>query len=258
MVAAALTYSQQATSSETTPRIDKISKAGELRVCIWPEYFSISYTNQKSGKLQGIDIDLANEFAKDIGVHPRFIKTHFGRFMDDLENDLCDIGMFGIGRTPARMERVDFSQPYLASSMYALTTRTHTAINRWSDMDQTGNVVCVQKGTYMESEMRKLLTQAELSVVLKPYEREIEVRSGRADVFITDYPYGQKMLKSYDWAKLLPAEDQSAAKFEYAYAIAKGQPEWQKTVDHFVEAIKKDGRLKHFAAKHDLLPIALH
>lgn len=238
-------------------RLDMITQSGELKVCIWPEYFAISYRNQKNNQLQGIDIDLAGQLAADLGVKPRFIPTHFGRFMDDIDANACDIGMFGIGRTAARQQRVDFSQPYLASGMYGLTTKTSTYINSWESMDQPGNVVCVQRGTYMEAEMRKQLKQAELSVVDKPYEREIEVRSGRADVFITDYPYGQKMLKQYDWAKLLTPKSQHGQKFEYAYAVAKNQPQWLQRVDDFVAAIKQDGRLREAAARHGLIPIVL-
>lgn len=251
----------QAASDETEvmpSRLERVAQNRQLRVCIWPEYFSISYVNDKSGALQGIDIDLARAFASDLGVSVKFVKTHFGRFMDDLEQDACDIGMFGIGRTPARMKRIDFSQPYLASSMYALTTRTHRAIRHWEDMDKPGHVICVQKGTYMEGEMKRMLRSAQLSVVLKPYEREIEVRSGRADAFITDYPYGQKMLKKYDWARLLPDENQTKAKFKYAYAIAKNQPAWLQEVNIFVERVKSDGRLRKYAAKHNLLPILLN
>jgi len=238
-------------------RLEVIRQSGELKICIWPEYFAISYRNQKNNQLQGLDIDLATAFASDLGVKPRFITTHFGRFMDDIEANACDIGMFGIGRTPARKARIDFSQPYLASGMYGLTTKTSTSISSWETMDQPGNVVCVQRGTYMEAEMRKQLKQAQLSVVEKPYEREIEVRSGRADVFITDYPYGQKMLKQTDWARLLTPEDQSGQKFEYAYAVAKNQPQWLQRVDGFVAAIKADGRLHDAAARHGLIPIVL-
>ncbi len=238
-------------------RLEAIKQSGELRVCIWPEYFAISYRNQKNNELQGIDIDLAAEFASDLGVKPRFIPTHFGRFMDDIDANACDVGMFGIGRTAARKQRIDFSQPYLASGMYGLTTKTNSYISSWETMDQPGNVVCVQRGTYMETEMRKQLKQAELSVVEKPYEREIEVRSGRADVFITDYPYGQKMLKQNDWARLLTPQDQSGQKFEYAYAVAKNQPQWLARVNTFVATVKQDGRLREAAARHALIPIVL-
>lgn len=257
VISGLLAVSTGAFADNSPSRLDTIKQSGELRVCIWPEYFAISYRNQKNNKLQGIDIDLAAELASDLGVKPRFIPTHFGRFMDDIDANACDIGMFGIGRTAARKERIDFSQPYLASGMYGLTTKTNTYISSWGLMDRPGNVICVQRGTYMEAEMRKQLKQASLSVVEKPYEREMEVRSGRADVFITDYPYGQKMLKQTDWARLLTPEDQSGQKFEYAYAMAKHQPQWLQRVDAFVATIKRDGRLREAAARHGLIPIVL-
>ena len=64
------------------------------------------------------------------------------------------------------------------------------------------------------------------------------------------------MLKNYDWAQLL-APQQVTEQFEYAYAIKQGQPEWRARVNSFVRAIKADGRLKHYAQKNNLLPIAL-
>lgn len=245
-------------AAEKDTRLSAIKQQGELRVCIWPEYFAISYLNRKNNELTGFDIDMANAFASDIGVQARFVNTHFGRFIDDIEMDRCDIGMFGIGRTAKRLERIDFSQPYLASGMYAITTKTHTQISRWEELDRPDQIICVQRGTYMEAEMRKQLKHAQLSVVSKPHEREIEVRSGRADVFITDYPYGQKMLNHYDWAKLIAPLEHKGKKFEYAYAVAKDQPQWLARVDQFVRQTKQDGRLKSFATKHGLLPIVLN
>ncbi len=238
-------------------RLQQIQQRGELRVCIWPGYFAISFSNPKSGRLEGIDIDLSAELARELGVELRYVNTHFGRFMDDIEADACDIAMFGVGRTEARMLRIDFSAPYLASGMYGLTTKTHGAIDSWEAIDQPGHVVCVQRGTYMETEMRRQLKHAELSVVQKPYEREAEVQSGRADVFITDYPYGQKMLKNFDWARLLTPKQAAGEKFQYAYAVAKGQPQWLARIDQFVAAIKRDGRLKRYADLHGLGPIVI-
>lgn len=92
--------------------------------------------------------------------------------------------------------------------------------------------------------------------VIKSSQREIEVRSGRADVFIADYPYGQKMLQVYDWAKLLTPK-QATEQFQYAYAIKKGQADWSPRINAFVQAIKTDGRLETYAKKNNLLPIVL-
>lgn len=246
-----------ASEQSISEREQQIIARSALKVCIWPDYFSISYKSRKTGQLEGIDIDLARSFARDLGVSVQFVNTHFGVFMDDLEADKCDIAMFGVGRTASRMQRIDFSQPYLSSGMYGVTSRSHPLISQWENIDQPGVVVSVQKGTYMESAMQKSLKHAELASVQRPGQREIEVRSGRADVFITDYPYGQKMIRNYDWAKLLTPL-QTTEQFQYAYAIRKGQPRWLQRVDQFVSEIKTDGRLKQFAEKNQLAPIALY
>lgn len=240
-------------------RLERIQSDKQLRVCIWPGYFSISARHPKTGKLEGIDIELAHEFARDLGVDLGFVETDFGRFMDDIEQDRCDIGMFSIAITPSRAQRIDYSEPYLASHMYGVTTKTNANVERWQDMDQPGGVVCVQKGTYMEGYMQNHLQHARVLVVSDPREREESVLSGRADVFITDYPYSRKVLRFYDWAKLIEPSDISAPRpFRYAYVVAKEQPQWLERVNAFVRQIKRDGRLEEAARHHDLLPAVVN
>ncbi|SBS32739.1 Cyclohexadienyl dehydratase precursor [Marinomonas aquimarina] len=242
--------------AQPSPILSAIQERGDINVCIWPDYFSITYMSPRTQHLEGIDIDLSHELANDLGVRVNYIKTHFGRFMDDLESKACDVAMFGVGNTEARRQHVNFTQSYLASNMYAVTTKQHPLISSWSDMDQAGVIVCVQKGTYMENAMRKSLKHATITTVQRPNEREGEVLSGRADVFITDYPYGQKMVNLYDWAKLI-APPGKTEQFEYAYAVAKGDNAWLKRVDQFVSDIKQDGRLAQAAAHYNLTPIMI-
>ena len=40
--------------------LDRILAARNLRVCIWPDYFGISYRDPKTQLLSGIDIDMAS------------------------------------------------------------------------------------------------------------------------------------------------------------------------------------------------------
>ena len=112
----------------------------------------------------------------------------------------------------------------------------------------------VQKGTFMEDAAVAFNNASILSVV-EFQQREKEVRSGRADAFLTDYPYGKKILSTYDWASLI-APDQPFYKIGYAYAVQQGDPEWLAYINEFVKKIKKDGRLKKHAEKNGLLPIA--
>lgn len=238
------------------PRAARISESGELRVCIWPGYYAISFRNPRNGELQGIDIDLSKELAGDLGVRLKHVESSFGTFMDDLQDDKCDVAMFAIGDTPVRRERVDLSAPHLRSGMYAITLRNNMAITGWSDLDKSGNVIAVQRGTVMEPYMRDNLKLARLNIVVAPRTREEELLAGRADAFMTDYPYAQRMRSQHDWAVVI-APDEPVAPTNYGYAVRKGEPEWLARIDAFVAAIKKDGRLASAAARHGLSPIVV-
>ena len=245
-----------ALAEEAPSREAKIRQAGTLRVCIWPDYFAISYRNPRTDQLEGIDIELAKALASDLGVQPTFVETSFVKFMDELEADRCDVAMFAVGITPARQKRVAFTAPYLQSGVLAVTTKAQQRIARWDDIDRKGNVVAVQAGTFMEPLMRDQLKQATLMVVTPPATRETEIESGRADVFISDYPYTRRMVRTHDWARII-APETPVGPTDYAYAVKPGAAAWLARVDAFVAAIKADGRLRKAAEQNDLGPIVV-
>lgn len=252
MMASGLPASAQSASSHES----RVRQAGELHVCIWPAYFAISYRNQRTGELEGIDIDLAKAFAASLGVRVRFVDSSFPAFMDDLDADRCDVAMFGVGVTPQRKARVAFSAPYLRSDVYAVTTKAQRRIATWDDIDQEGVVVAVQAGTFMEPLMRDALRSATLEVVALPQTREVEIEAGRADVFMSDFPYTRLMVRTHDWARII-APPKPFAPTDYAYAVKKGDDVWLARVNEFVAAIKNDGRLTRAAATYDLEPIVV-
>ena len=154
--------------SALPPRLEAIRARGEIRVCIWPDYFAISFRNPRNSELEGIDIDLARALAARLSVRLTFVETNFAVFMDRVEAGDCDIAMMGVGITPARAQRVAFSRPYLASPVYAVTTRNNPRIRNWADIDTPGTVVAVAAGTIMEPLMSRTLRRAELMVVAPP------------------------------------------------------------------------------------------
>ena len=236
--------------------LDDVIQRGVLKVCMWPDYFGISYHNPKTGWFQGVDIDMSQALAKDLGVKVEYVETDFSRVISDIESGQCHIAMMGVGITPARAERVSFSQPYLKSDVYAVTTKVNRSIQQWKDLDQPGRVIAVQKGTFMEPLMLSLIKKGTVFVTSKPSEREREVESGRADAFITDYPYSQRMLMNTDWARIISPE-QPIQMTSYAYAVPKGDETWLNRVNQFVRDIKKDGRLERAAKPHNLLPMVI-
>lgn len=235
-------------------RLDRVMSDRVVRVCIWPDYYGITYRNPKTQQLSGVDIDMALELGRDLGVAVLFVDSSFARLIDDVTQNRCDIAMFAIGITPARAGKLRFTQPHLSSEIYAIATRANRRINDWSDIDKDGTVVAVAKGTLHEPVMKEKLRFAQLLVLDTPFAREQEVRSGRADVFMTDYPYGQRFLVNADWARII-APPGPYHVTPYAYAVRPGDDRWHARVEEFVSNIKRDGRLLESAKRHNLLPI---
>ncbi len=237
-------------------RLDRILAEQVVRVCIWPEYYGITYRDSRTQTLSGIDYDMANALGDDLGVEVEWVDSSFATLIDDVNADRCDVAMFAIGITPERVEYLRFTEPHLASDIYAITTKSNRRIREWADIDRDGVVVAVVKGTLHEPVMRDKLRHATLAVFANPFAREQEVQSGRADVFMTDYPYSQRMLATVDWARLIePSETYHIT--PYAYALQDGDAIWYERMQRFVADIKQDGRLEASAQRHNLLPLII-
>lgn len=254
LIAAVCTQTDCLAQNLTGNHLERIQASKSLRVCIWPDYYSITYRNPKTQLLSGIDIDLAQELGKDLGVPVQFIDSSFAKLIEDVTQDRCDVAMFAIGITPQRAEKLRFTKPHLASDIYAVTTKTNRRIKGWDDIDKPGSVVAVAKGTLHEPVMKSKLKAAQLLILDTPFAREQEVQSGRADVFMTDYPYSQRFLANADWARLVSPPGNYHIT-PYAYAIKPGDDAWYRRLETFVSDIKRDGRLMTAAQRHKLDPI---
>ncbi|MGY3137735.1 ABC-type amino acid transport substrate-binding protein [Bradyrhizobium sp. USDA 4501] len=242
-----------AAAQQTQSRLYEITKSGVLRVCIWPMYYSISFRNPDSGQLEGIDIDLSKELAKDMGVKLDYVETSFGSFIADLQANKCDLGMFGVGATMKRAQAVAFSDPYLTSGVYAVV-RKGGPITSWADIDKPGVNAGVSLGSYVENFMRSYFKNAKTVAVAPPATTQAELMAQRVDVVMTDYPASIKMNAQFDWTTTVaPPENLSVT--PYAYVMNQGDQIWLNYVNLFVRTIKLDGRLKAAAEKNKLGPI---
>jgi cyclohexadienyl dehydratase len=249
----ALAMALPAEAQQTQSRLFEVTKSKKLRVCQFPLYYSISFRNPKSGKIEGIDADLAEELAKELGAQLEIVESSFGSFIADLQSNKCEIGMFGVGATLRRAHAVEFSKPYLVTNLYAVT-RKDSKVKTWDDVDKKGIKAAVSLGSYMEPFMKSYLKNAELVSVAPPNTREAELVAQRVDVIITDFPTAIKVTDEFDWATyILPTE--KLAITPYAYVVPQGDQIWLNYINLFVDTIKLDGRLMKYAKKHKLDPI---
>jgi ABC-type amino acid transport substrate-binding protein len=240
--------------AQAGPVLDRVRASGEVRVCIWPDYYGVTLRHPRTRQLQGIDIDLSAELGRDLKLRIRHVDSSFAALIPDLLSDRCDVAMFAVGMLPQRMEALRFTRPYLESSIYGVTSKGSSVVRRWEDIDQPGVAVAVQAGTFMEPVMAAALKRARLVRIAPPVTRERELEAGRVDVFMTDYPYSRRLLDNVDWATLV-SPPEPFHPLPYAYAVKPGDEEWLKLLDGFVARVQADGRLMAAAQRHGLAAI---
>lgn len=241
-------------AAQAGPVQQRVKDSAQVRVCVWPDYYGVTFRNPRTQQLVGIDVDLSAELGKDLGVKVQHVDSSFPTLIEDLKADRCDVAMFAVGMLPQRMEQLRFTRPYMQSDIYAITTKGNRVVSRWEDIDKPGVAVAVQAGTFMEPVMAARLKQARLVSVKPPTTRERELEAGRVDVFMTDYPYSRRLLDNADWATLISPPTPFHV-LPYAYAVKPGDDAWWQAVDEFVARIQRDGRLEAAARRHGLSPI---
>ena len=76
--------------------------------------------------------------------------------------------MFGIGATLSRAQAVEFSEPYIVTSIYGVTRKDHPKVKSWDELDQEGIVVATQLGSYVDVFMKSYLKKAKVLSVQPP------------------------------------------------------------------------------------------
>ena len=115
--------------------LERIASTGALRVCIWPDYYGITFRDPRTGRLTGVDAELSAELARELGVRLQYVDSSFPRLIPDLLESRCDVAMFAVGILPQRQKQLRFTQPYLNSDIYGVTTKSNQTVQSWADID---------------------------------------------------------------------------------------------------------------------------
>ena len=126
----------------------QLVNAGTLTLCSDIPYEPFEFV--QDGENVGLDIDLAQATADDLGVELEVITTAFEAIQSGsaLDTDQCDIALSGMTITEERASQMDFSKPYLKDNL-ALMTKKDSDITSIEDLQ--GEKAGVQQATTGEA-----------------------------------------------------------------------------------------------------------
>ena len=163
-----------------------------------------------SGKIVGFEVDLANDLCKRVGVECKIIAQDWDGMIPGLKAGKFDVIMDGMSITEERKKEIDFSKPYAAppaAFMAAKDSPVAKALGPGKVVNITkdkaagdaaikavqaalkGKTIGVQVSTTHANFANKYLKDV---ATVKEYkttdDRDLDLKSGRIDVGLDDYP----------------------------------------------------------------------
>jgi len=231
-------------------RLATIRDRGELVVCAASNLPAIAWRNARTGQLEGMDADLANALAARLNLRAVFLDTPADAAIDAVERGSCDLGVGGLGISPARAVRIAFTKPFMSGPLAVVTQPASTRVMGWEGLDREGIVVAVRHGSVAEEVIRQHLQRAEILPVHRPMSPEQEIGAGRADVFVTDYADARRLREEGGW-RVSNAPGRLGDTL-YAYVVPRGDDDWLMAVNAFLATSRADGLLARVAQRWGL------
>jgi polar amino acid transport system substrate-binding protein len=168
---------------------DEIRAAGALRLTVNSTYAPMEYRDPATNELKGLDIDLAQEMAKRLGVKITWSETPFAELIPSLQTKRADFIISGITDRASRRDAADFVDYLTTGPQFFVLAASPIQ----AEPDLCGKKVGTTRSTSFPTEIaewskRSCEDKGLPAVEYVPGENSIDVRNqlkqGRIDVAV--------------------------------------------------------------------------
>ena len=230
-------------------RLQQILDSGVLRVGTTGDYAPFSFRQSPEEPFAGIDIDLANDLARSLGVEIRFVKTRWSSLLADLKAGHYDIAMSGVSRNLDRQKVGFFSDAYHQGGKTPISLcKNRNKFNSLRKIDRKGNRIIVNPGGTNERYVDTHIQQAKK--VVHQDNRTIfnEIINGNADLMITDEI--EVRLQSARHGQLCPTMPEETLTFQDKGYLMPQDHRLKEYVNLWLATRLRDGTVKSTFEKH--------
>ncbi len=225
--------------------VEKIKKAGKLVILTEATFAPFEYI--AGGKPSGVDIDIAAEIAKDLGVELEVKDMNFKGIVDSVKKGKGDLGIAGMTVTEERLLELDFSKEYYKSSQVVIVKKgSDVTLDNLKD-----KVIGVQEGTtgdfYATDDIKGDPNTADVKRYNNAVIASQDLANGKVDAVIIDQLPAQNIVKSNADLEIL---DGVLTEESYAIAVQKNNPTLLEAVNKTLDRLFAEGKIDEFVLKH--------
>ncbi len=232
-----------ACSNKDMTTMEEIEDEGEMSFAMTGGYPPFNFINEE-GDLDGFDIDIANALAKEMGVEAKPITTAWDGIIGGLLSNRFDTIIGSMAITEARLEKVNFSDPYYYDGAQFFST----SATPYSDITELEEgKVGVVTGTTYHNALSEMDNIDEIMQFESDVDNIMALEQNRIDGLVTGRFVGLQAPIKYD-VDLIPVGDMLYAE-DIGIAVRKEDTEFLKNLNSALDTIIANGTYEEISNK---------
>ena len=222
--------------------IEKIQKEGVIRVGM--ATFVPWAMKDKQGQLIGFEIDVAKRLAQDMGVKIEFVPTAWSGIIPALLTGKFDVVIGGMGVTPERNLKVNFTIPYDYSGMSMVAHQKRAAgFSSIEDFNKPEVIIAARMGTTAEQAAKKFMPRAQFKLFENESQALQELNLGRVHAVVSSAPMPMFHALKYPDKLFVPIQG-TFTKEPIGFALQKGDLDALNFFNNWILNMHSQGFLK--------------
>ncbi len=221
----------------TDESLKTVTDKGTLTVGLCAQYPPFESINDKTGQVEGFDVDLAKAIGKEMGVNVTIVDAQWQALLGGVEKGDYDVLVTAMSKQEASAGNVGMSTPYYELSEVIVVRSDDDSIKSPSDLE--GKVVGVQSATGAEQQVDKLTGIKEVKRYDYNNDAFLDLTNKRVDAVVVGYAYAITEANKKEDLKVIntPVGEIS----ELVMVTSKDSVSLREEMDRALEAIQKDG-----------------
>jgi polar amino acid transport system substrate-binding protein len=253
-VAVGYVYSQSQIPPPPPKRVsllDKVKQKGQIVVGTSADYPPYESIDEKTKKIIGLDVDIVEAVAKELGVKVTWQDMPFESLVAALETGKVDMIAAGMGLKAERIPKMDYSISYEQGDN-VVVVKGDSSVKTFGDLADVGNLnlkIGVQTGTIQEGRVNDLVKGGKIKKEnVVSYQRVdlmiADIVSGRIDAAMIDKPVADSFATHYS-IKIVYTEWAPPK----CLWVPKGEKELLDAVNTAMLKLHKDGVIQQLINK---------
>ncbi len=202
------------------------------------------YEYYEGGKIVGVDIDIANEIAKELGKKLVVKDIAFDSIVNEVKSGKADFAAAGISYSEERAKEVDFSINYATSKQVVI-------VNENSDIKDPSEIsnkkIAVQLGSIADTYVTKEYQDATITRQKKYLAAIQDLKTNKVDCVVMDELPAKEILKENSGLKIL---DKELTQDKYGMIVKKGNKELLDSINKVLNRLISEGKISEYVIKH--------